>query len=160
MSSLRVPSAPHWQQSLRRHGRDRSEIRRSRSRSRVAHVDELASASPLALLFGGLGFSGGWRRGGNLQTAVDGDNDGWDGATSGGFKDGWLGSLEKPFNDLSVGLVAKLSSQLEDSRGASRRHSNSPATTLHLGVALRISGLILQRLNNNRRRNLRDSKFR
>ena len=53
---------------------------------------------------------------------------------SGGGDDGRLGVTEEPLDGLAVGAVAELARELEDPRGAHRRHSHAPPSAVDFGV--------------------------
>lgn len=65
---------------------------------------------------------------------VEGREVGWDRAGSGGGDHRGLGLLEQPLDGLAVGLVAKLSGQLENPSCARRRHSDPTAPAVDLSV--------------------------
>lgn len=74
--------------------------------------------------------------GGDFESAINRHGDSGNGTSPSCGDDSRLGPLEKPPNSFAVGLVAELSSQLEDTRGTGGRNSDSPASALDLGVAI------------------------
>lgn len=104
----------------------------------VVYVDVGAIRGSFAFLSLGRVFGVGVGRGGggDLERAVHGHGDGGDGAGARGGDDGGLRVFEEPPDGFSVGLVAQLSGQLEDPRGARRGHSDPPASAFYFSVAV------------------------
>uniref|UniRef100_A0A2P2K368 Uncharacterized protein n=2 Tax=Rhizophora mucronata TaxID=61149 RepID=A0A2P2K368_RHIMU len=61
---------------------------------------------------------------------------------AGGSDNGRLGLTEEPLNGLTVGLVAELPGQLEDTCGAYDGHADSPSAAVNLAVAVFRRGLL------------------
>lgn len=79
----------------------------------------------------------GERGGGRGERGRDGGERGRRyGPRAGGGDDGRLGLLQQPLDGLAVGLVAELARELEDPRGAERRHPDPAPPAVHLGVAV------------------------
>lgn len=74
--------------------------------------------------------------GGDFESAVNRHGNGGNGTGTSSGDDGGLGPLEKPADSFAVGLVAELTSQLEDTGGTGGRNSDSAASALDLGVAI------------------------
>ncbi|KAL4362618.1 hypothetical protein GQ457_04G004510 [Hibiscus cannabinus] len=82
----------------------------------------------------------GRRQGSGISPAADGNRDGGeaggDGPSAGGGYDRRLGLTQEPLDGLTVGFMAQLASQLEDTSGTNDGHPDSPSTTIDFAVTV------------------------